>query len=586
MFYNWQPVPTVIYTTKRATWCRRVPDCHVPVHILSCALLAAWNQPEIAQVNVLRASDTFCLIIVLCWAAKQEGSMCAVCACIIKGVITNARPMRPLFWLLHGSRLKGTNKKVQALLNSTHQKRMSLELSHSPHHMSRISIGYSSSPGPSRPLHGSAETSGTTTTENWASGAFELSSVVRHPSGSRAGSTSQHSNLRHAIILGLGSSGGKTAPVSGGSPKARSTHSGLAHHSGTNQEQDDEHALIVRMGTSGVAVAAPAPTAAAPAYAVVQRQPSDELLLGSLEKTRRTPAADAAVSLAAATAKAATVFNANVVRSSRTNTLLAVLGGVSASGAPASGALLPLSLSFAGAARAAGGSCSDLESTAAAAAPPSAAASHADRQLNAATDHRVMDNAQGSPSAPVAEGTITGPSCGFSAGNVIKLQPAAAAEEAAELAVSRHTADEGTPAPDTAIGISSDAGEDIDQVQLDVDQEDTAAGDAAATVVASQTAVADMRTSGRPAQPKHSSGPAVSWHEVSIKYVPDPLTGAPALLVTQRDVSGRAEVDSTIASLLEMQLVILSQIFPRHVIEFMALQDAADDAKLGMEVGA
>lgn len=45
----------------------------------------------------------------------------------------------------------------------------------------------------------------------------------------------------------------------------------------------------------------------------------------------------------------------------------------------------------------------------------------------------------------------------------------------------------------------------------------------------------------------------------------------PALMVTQKDVTGRAELEAHVAQLTETQLVLLTQIFPRHIIEFLSV---------------
>ncbi len=54
----------------------------------------------------------------------------------------------------------------------------------------------------------------------------------------------------------------------------------------------------------------------------------------------------------------------------------------------------------------------------------------------------------------------------------------------------------------------------------------------------------------------------------------------PALLIVQRNVNERAQLESQLGELSEAQLGLLSQIFPRYVIEQLGLDGALNVANL------
>ncbi|KAG1658923.1 hypothetical protein FOA52_003093 [Chlamydomonas sp. UWO 241] len=58
-------------------------------------------------------------------------------------------------------------------------------------------------------------------------------------------------------------------------------------------------------------------------------------------------------------------------------------------------------------------------------------------------------------------------------------------------------------------------------------------------------------------------------HDVTAVLVTDPVTGRPACLITQVDVSARAHVERRMAALTGAQLVTLESVFPRHVLEYV-----------------
>eukprot|EP00798_Chlamydomonas_sp_ICE-L_P007328 gene7328-449_t len=62
---------------------------------------------------------------------------------------------------------------------------------------------------------------------------------------------------------------------------------------------------------------------------------------------------------------------------------------------------------------------------------------------------------------------------------------------------------------------------------------------------------------------------AQSWHEVSAIPMKDPVTGTDVILLLQTDITARTELEMRMAALTEVQLTMLEQMFPRHVLEFM-----------------
>eukprot|EP00798_Chlamydomonas_sp_ICE-L_P028018 gene28018-31118_t len=68
------------------------------------------------------------------------------------------------------------------------------------------------------------------------------------------------------------------------------------------------------------------------------------------------------------------------------------------------------------------------------------------------------------------------------------------------------------------------------------------------------------------------------WHEVHEMPMRDPVSGEPAMLILQTDITIRAELETRMAELTEAQLTMLENMFPRHVLEFMvAAQDPSQD---------
>ncbi|KAG1675850.1 hypothetical protein FOA52_001506 [Chlamydomonas sp. UWO 241] len=58
------------------------------------------------------------------------------------------------------------------------------------------------------------------------------------------------------------------------------------------------------------------------------------------------------------------------------------------------------------------------------------------------------------------------------------------------------------------------------------------------------------------------------FHEVTAKPVTDPVTGRPAVLITQIDVTHQRHMELALEALARSQLNVLSQGFPRHIVEF------------------
>ncbi|KAF5829134.1 hypothetical protein DUNSADRAFT_16519 [Dunaliella salina] len=86
-----------------------------------------------------------------------------------------------------------------------------------------------------------------------------------------------------------------------------------------------------------------------------------------------------------------------------------------------------------------------------------------------------------------------------------------------------------------------------------------------------------QRTSqhGSDAKERQAAKPESSmYHEVEVKLVPDPVTNRPAFLLIQRDVSEQVELENLLAELIEDQLAMLSQVFPRHVIQALTTHGA------------
>ncbi|KAG1658981.1 hypothetical protein FOA52_008683 [Chlamydomonas sp. UWO 241] len=70
--------------------------------------------------------------------------------------------------------------------------------------------------------------------------------------------------------------------------------------------------------------------------------------------------------------------------------------------------------------------------------------------------------------------------------------------------------------------------------------------------------------------------PQICFHEVSAKPVTDPRTGRPAVLITQTDVTVRKHMEMSLEALARAQLNVLSQSFPRHIVEFFTSAHAVN----------
>ena len=53
-------------------------------------------------------------------------------------------------------------------------------------------------------------------------------------------------------------------------------------------------------------------------------------------------------------------------------------------------------------------------------------------------------------------------------------------------------------------------------------------------------------------------------HDVQAMALTDPVTGHPALLLLQTDITSRAELEARMSILTECQLSMLEQMFPRY----------------------
>ncbi|KAG1668428.1 hypothetical protein FOA52_015958 [Chlamydomonas sp. UWO 241] len=60
----------------------------------------------------------------------------------------------------------------------------------------------------------------------------------------------------------------------------------------------------------------------------------------------------------------------------------------------------------------------------------------------------------------------------------------------------------------------------------------------------------------------------ICFHEVCAKPVTDPRSGQPAVLITQTDVTVQKHMEMSLGALARAQLNVLSQGFPRHIVEF------------------
>ncbi|KAG1668426.1 hypothetical protein FOA52_015956 [Chlamydomonas sp. UWO 241] len=70
--------------------------------------------------------------------------------------------------------------------------------------------------------------------------------------------------------------------------------------------------------------------------------------------------------------------------------------------------------------------------------------------------------------------------------------------------------------------------------------------------------------------------PPICFHEVFVKPVTDPQTGRPVVLITQTDVTVQKHMEMSLEALARAQLNVLSQGFPRHIVEFFTSVQPAD----------
>ncbi|KAG1668429.1 hypothetical protein FOA52_015959 [Chlamydomonas sp. UWO 241] len=76
--------------------------------------------------------------------------------------------------------------------------------------------------------------------------------------------------------------------------------------------------------------------------------------------------------------------------------------------------------------------------------------------------------------------------------------------------------------------------------------------------------------------------PEICFHKVSAKPVTAPRTGRPAVLITQTDVTAQRHMEMSLEALARAQLNVLSQGFPRHIVEFFAsVKDSDLTANMG-----
>ncbi|GIL79558.1 hypothetical protein Vretifemale_8850, partial [Volvox reticuliferus] len=59
------------------------------------------------------------------------------------------------------------------------------------------------------------------------------------------------------------------------------------------------------------------------------------------------------------------------------------------------------------------------------------------------------------------------------------------------------------------------------------------------------------------------------WHEITCTGITDPATGAPAIVLVQRDVTTKVLAERHVAQVSETEHRLLEQIFPRHVLQYM-----------------
>ncbi|KAG2493386.1 hypothetical protein HYH03_008518 [Edaphochlamys debaryana] len=64
------------------------------------------------------------------------------------------------------------------------------------------------------------------------------------------------------------------------------------------------------------------------------------------------------------------------------------------------------------------------------------------------------------------------------------------------------------------------------------------------------------------------------WHEISARPFLDPVSRRECILLVQTDVTAKVETERRLAELVDAEHKILEQIFPRHVLEWMALDTA------------
>ncbi|GIL54420.1 hypothetical protein Vafri_9957 [Volvox africanus] len=70
----------------------------------------------------------------------------------------------------------------------------------------------------------------------------------------------------------------------------------------------------------------------------------------------------------------------------------------------------------------------------------------------------------------------------------------------------------------------------------------------------------------------------MAWHEVAATSFTDPVTGARVVALVQNDVSEKVETEMQLTELMEVEHRLLEQIFPRHVLEHIAMQNISGAA--------
>ncbi|GLI61498.1 hypothetical protein VaNZ11_003827 [Volvox africanus] len=78
----------------------------------------------------------------------------------------------------------------------------------------------------------------------------------------------------------------------------------------------------------------------------------------------------------------------------------------------------------------------------------------------------------------------------------------------------------------------------------------------------------------------------MAWHEVAATSFTDPVTGARVVALVQNDVSEKVETEMQLTELMEVEHRLLEQIFPRHVLEHIAMQNISGAAAVQHSQGS